>query len=149
VTAPPRPTISHVDPHPQPDTFGYAEWKDKKCPWSTTTAKGCHKETSFDRTNAKLLIYWRHDIEWAKSRRGAFGQSLVCACSKAARAAGMTRFAIHYWGECWGIQGGLKKLNGGDCVRADFARGTCKGAKAVCLADKHFMVYANGPLIVA
>merc|ERR1712193_413897 len=119
--------------------------KGKDCP-ATYTSQGCHAEKpSFDRKDAKLLVYWRHDIEWARARRGGFGQSLVCACAAAAEKAGMPFFAIHFWGECWGVNmRDLTAIGGGDCVRANFARGMCmSGGQTVCLADKHFMVYGN------
>ena len=60
-------------PAPEPQSFAYGAWKDKTC--SGYTSEGCHAEnSSFDRNDAKLLVYWRHDIEWARNRRGAFGQ---------------------------------------------------------------------------
>jgi len=137
--------VPPTPPAPEPASFNYGSWKNKNCP-ATYTSQGCHAENpSFDRKDAKLLVYWRHDIEWARARRGAFGQSLVCACAAAAEKAGMPFFAIHFWGECWGVNiRDLSPIGGGDCVRANFARGMCmSGGQTVCLADKHFMVYGN------
>lgn len=132
-----------VDPKP-PSAYLYKDWKNKDC-GKTYEAAGCHGENpSFDRKDSELLVYWRHDIEWAKNRLGAFGKSLVCACRDAAKKAGMPFFAIHYWGECWGVSmNDMTKIDGGDCVRADFSKKKCRSrGQNICLADKHFMIYA-------
>ena len=66
---------------------------------------------------------------------------MVCTCAKAAKAAGVKYYAIHFWGECWAVNmDNFNKNNGGDCMR-DVGKKCNGNDKRMCLADKHFQVY--------
>jgi hypothetical protein len=107
---------------------------------SNYSAQACHSEkNSFTRHDKKLLLYWRYDITWENIR--AFTKSMVCTCAKAAKAAGKTHYAIHFWGECWAINmDDFRKNTGGDC-RRDFDKKCNGNDKRMCFADKDFQVY--------
>merc|ERR550514_245058 len=130
-------TVSNKRACPKPDVTFAKNKGNTEC--SNYSAQGCYKGKSFTRNDKKLLVYWRHDITWKSIR--SFTKSLVCTCAKAAKAAGVTHYAIHYWGECWAISmDDFTKNNGGDCIR-DYGK-TCNGNdKRMCLAEKDFQVY--------
>merc|ERR1712072_317439 len=108
--------------------------------------KGCY-DTRVPFKRGKLLIYWRHEIDWKNI--SLFASKLACACSSAAKRAGAKYFGLHYWGECWSLaRSEIKMANqNGDCTLADGKYKTkCTGQwnmpwKQECLGVKSYFVY--------
>jgi len=133
---------------PTPHDFSYANYKNKKCR-TAHKAKGCFA-TSQRFKRGKLLVYWRHDIEWAKNRIGSFASSLACACAEAAQKNGYRYYGIHYYGECWGLRKHYISLDRqGDCVLADgLYKNKCTGDinkrySHDCLANESYFTYTT------
>merc|ERR1712072_284046 len=108
--------------------------------------KGCY-DTRVPFKRGKLLIYWRHKIDWKNI--SLFASKLACACSQAAKRAGAKYFGLHYWGGCWALaRSEIKMANqNGDCTLAYGKYKTkCTGQwnmpwKQECLGVKSYFVY--------
>jgi len=146
---------AHTDPpHLQPGhDFSYGNYKNKQCR-TRHEAMGCYQTRKLYK-RGKLLIYWRHEIEWAKNRISSFASSLACACAEAAQKNGYHYYGIHYWGECWGLRKRDIRPDHeeGDCVLADgLYKNKCgnmfRGFKKNCLGNESYATYEVGPMIM-
>lgn len=137
-----RPSGPRTRPHrPSKKGLLYKDWKNQGCD-NFDLPRGCY-DTRVPFKRGKLLVYWRHDIEW--NRIDKFARSLKCACAEAARRAGARFFGLHFWGECWALDPReIKMAPQGDCTLADGLYKTkCPRANGnkVCLGIKSYYTY--------
>ena len=57
----------------------YENYKNKECRTDKWEVKGCYN-TKVPFKRGKLLVYWRHHIEWKKDRHSAFATRYVFLC---------------------------------------------------------------------
>jgi len=125
-------------PKKAPTDLSYSNYKNKECTDYFFFQQGCYKAY----TKGRLLVFYRWDIEWNAYRLPMFAHSLVCACADAAKAAGVTMFATHFWGECWEIRPADMGPKSDGCVLADgLYRNKCNMVNGECLGSTDFAVY--------
>ena len=86
-------------------------------------------------------------MQYFRDEHSKFACDFVQACAQAAKDAGVSFFATHFWGECWevNITEGAAVANGDGCSLADgLYKSKCAGTDLSneCLGTTNYYVYS-------